>query len=68
MENIQQEIEDKIIDLIALGAQGRLIVFKPEKSDKDLIVEKRSDYNNLEIYIKEEIADYEFKKNKENKK
>ena len=30
--------------------------------------EKRSDYNNLEIYIKEEIADYEFKKNKENKK
>ncbi|MEK7658377.1 MAG: hypothetical protein AAB352_00745 [Patescibacteria group bacterium] len=31
-ENIQEKIENKIIDLIALGAGGRLIVFKPQNS------------------------------------
>lgn len=43
-ENIQEKVENKIIDLIALGAGGRLVIFKPENSDKDLIVEKRGDY------------------------
>lgn len=59
-KNIQEEIENKIIDLIALGAGGRLIVFKPENSDKDLIVEKKGGYKNkvirLNIYEQREIS------------
>jgi len=50
-DNIKEQIEDKIIDLIALGAGGRLVVFKPEKNDKDLIIEKRNDYKNESIAI-----------------
>jgi hypothetical protein len=68
-ENLQEKVEDKIIDLIALGAGGRLVVFKPEKSlghspsavagqarpmgeaDKDLVVEKKGDYNGKVIYL-----------------
>jgi hypothetical protein len=56
-DNIKDKIEDKIIDLIALGSSGRLVVFKPEKINKDLIVEKRGDYKkkavSLNIYEKE---------------
>jgi len=44
VDNIKEKIEDKVIDLIALGAGGRLIVFKPEKINNDLIIEKRNDY------------------------
>ena len=40
-ENIQEEIENKIIDLVAFDAGGRLVIFKPENSDKDLVVEKK---------------------------
>ena len=63
-DNIKERIEDKIIDLISLGAGGRLVVFKPEKLDplrseasRDLIVEKRNDYKknviSLNVYEKE---------------
>jgi hypothetical protein len=50
-ENIQEKIEDKIIDCISLGAGGRLVVFKPENSDKDLIVEKKGDYKKKVIFL-----------------
>jgi len=50
-EIIQEEIENKIIDIINVGAAGRLIVFKPEKSDKNLVVEKRGDYKKKLIYL-----------------
>ncbi len=65
-ENLKEEIEDKVIDCINAGAIGRLVIFKPEKSDKDLIVEKRSDYKkktiSLKIYGKELFGDQGFKK------
>ena len=46
MENIQEEIENKIIDQITIGASGRLITFKPEKSKRgaDLVIERRGKY------------------------
>ncbi len=50
-KNIKEEIENKIIDLIALGAGGRLIVFKPENLNKDLVVEKKGGYKNKVIYL-----------------
>lgn len=57
MENIQEKIENKIIDIIASGSSGRLVIFKPEKSDKDLVVEKKGGYKNkvisLSVYGKE---------------
>jgi hypothetical protein len=63
-DNIQEKIEDKIIDLIALGARGRLIVFKPENSDIDLVVEKRGDYKKKVIFLnirkKELVAEKNF--------
>ena len=51
-EKIHEKTENKIIDLINQGAGGRLIVFKPEKSDKDLAVEKRGGYNKPPIFLK----------------
>ena len=51
IDNVKEKIEDKIIDLIALGASGRLVVFKPEKSDKDLIVDRRSSYDKKTISL-----------------
>ncbi len=68
-ENIKEKIEDKIIDLITLGASGRLVVFKPEGPegypDKDLIVEKKGDYKNkvvsLKIFDKELFGNEEIK-------
>jgi len=50
-DKIQEEIEDKIIDLITLGGGSRLVVFKPENSDKDLMVEKRGDYKKKKISL-----------------
>ena len=51
-DNLQEEIENKIIDLISLGSGGRLVVFKPEKSNKDLVVEEKSDYKKKVIFLK----------------
>jgi hypothetical protein len=66
MDNIREKIENKVIDLIALGATGRLIVYKPENSDKDLVVEKKGGYGNkkvyLNIYVKELFDDIKFNK------
>lgn len=47
-DNIREEIEDKIIDWIALGADGRLVAFKPEKG-ADLIVQRKGDYPGKEL-------------------
>ena len=49
MASLQEEIEDKVIDCIALGSGGRLVAFKPENPDKDLVVEKRADYAKKKI-------------------
>lgn len=51
-DNIQEAIEDKIIDLINSKAKGRLVIFKPENSDKDLVVEKRGDYKKEVLFLK----------------
>jgi len=53
-ETIQEEVEDKIIDCINSGVDGRLIVFKPENNNfgADLAIEKRGDYKGKEIYFK----------------
>ena len=53
-DNIQEEIEDKIIDCINSGVSGRLIIFKPEKSSlgADLAVERRGKYKEKEVYFK----------------
>jgi hypothetical protein len=63
-DNIKEEIEDKIIDCISLGAGGRLVVFKPENSGRDLVVEKKGDYKkkviSLNIYGKEFSSEQDF--------
>lgn len=53
-ENIQEEIEDKVIDCINSGVAGRLIIFKPEgtASGADLAVERRGKYKEKEMYFK----------------
>lgn len=45
-ENIQEEIEDKIIDHINSGSASRLVIFKPEFNSfgADLAVERRAQY------------------------
>ena len=54
-DNLQEEIEDKIIDCINSGVTGRLIIFKPEKNDIEdcLAVERRGAYKkkDKEIYF-----------------
>ena len=52
-ENIQEEIEDKVMDCINVGVAGRLIIFKPEKSNfgADLAVERRGKYKEKEMYF-----------------
>ena len=52
-DNIQGEIEDKIIDCINSGVKERLVIFKPEKSlfGENLIVKKRGDYKNKEVRL-----------------
>lgn len=54
MDNIQEEIEDKIIDDINSGVGGRLVIFKPEKKGMEdyLAVERRGEYKEKEIYFK----------------
>lgn len=53
-ENIQEEIENKIIDKITASASGRLIVFKPEQSKQgaDLVIERRGKYKEESFYFK----------------
>ena len=50
-DNIQQEIEDKVIDDINSGVAGRLIIFNPEKTSfgADLAVERSGKYKEKEI-------------------
>jgi len=52
-DNIQEEIENKVIDDINSGVAGRLIILKPEKSifGADLAVERRGKYKEKEIYF-----------------
>jgi len=52
--NIEEEIEDKVIDWITLGASGRLIASKPDKNKftADLLVEKKGDYKGRDIWLK----------------
>lgn len=63
---LKPKILEKIIDLISVEAGGRLIVFKPENSDKDLIVEKKGDYKtkviSLNVFEKEFLDDENLKK------
>ena len=53
MDNIQEEIEDKVIDCINSDVFGRLIIFKPEKKGMEdyLAVERRGKYKEKEIYF-----------------
>lgn len=51
MENIQEKAEDKITDFLSLEAGGRLVVFKPQDSDKDLAVEKRGGYKGKIVFL-----------------
>ncbi|MFA6190504.1 MAG: DUF5680 domain-containing protein [Candidatus Staskawiczbacteria bacterium] len=53
IENIKEEIEDKIIDYINSSVTGRLIVFKPDKKGMDdyLVVERRGKYKEDKIYL-----------------
>ena len=46
--NIQEEIEDKIIDWVALGSGGRLIAFRPEGKTY-LAVQKKGGYGGKEL-------------------
>ena len=52
-DNIQEEIEDKVMDCINSGVAGRLIIFKPGKNNfgADLAVERRGKYKEKEIYF-----------------
>ena len=52
-QNIQDQIENKIIDHINSGVVGRLIIYKPEKNafGADLAVERRAKYKEKEIYF-----------------
>jgi len=53
-DNIQEEIEDKIIDCINFGVIGSLVIFKPEEKGFEdyLAVERRGKYKEGEIYLK----------------
>ena len=52
-DNIQEEIEDKVMDCINAGVAGRLIIVKPEKNNfgADLAVERRGKYKEKEMYF-----------------
>jgi len=47
---MQEEIEDKIIDWVALGTSGRLIAFKPERG-ADLVIQKKGDYSGKKLFL-----------------
>ncbi len=44
--NIQKDVENKIIDCIVLGSGGRLLVTKPEefKNGADLVIKRKGEY------------------------
>jgi hypothetical protein len=52
-DNIQAEIEDKVIDCINSGVAGRLVIFKPQKNSfgANLAVERRGKYKEGEMYF-----------------
>ena len=54
MNNIKENVEDKIIDWIALGSEGRLVAFINEKSG-ELVVQKKGGYGEKEMVFKLEI-------------
>ena len=56
-EKIHEKTENIIIDLINQDAGGRLIIFKPDKSDKDLAIEKRGNYKKPLIFLKIYVQD-----------
>ncbi len=49
--NIEENIENRIIDLITKGSEDRLIVFKPKEDTQsiDLVVKKRGEYKSSPI-------------------
>lgn len=53
INNIEEEIEDKVIDYINSDVGGRLIITKPEKAlfGADLFVERRAKYKEKGIYF-----------------
>lgn len=51
-DNIQEKIEDKIIDWIALDSDGRLVAFKPSGKKTFLAVQKKGGYGGKEIVFK----------------
>ncbi len=54
MENIRENIIDKIIDWVAIGSEGRLIAVKNEKGG-DLVVQRKGGYGEGELLFKIEI-------------
>lgn len=44
--NIQEDVENKIIDRIVFGSGGRLIIFKPKKAKDgaDLVIKRKGEY------------------------
>lgn len=59
MAVIKEQVEDRIIDCISLGSGGRLVIFKPEGLNRDLVVEKKNDYKKkkiiLDVYVRPEM-------------
>ena len=49
--NIEENIENRIIDLIIKGSEDRLIAFKPKEDtgSVDLVIKKRGDYTSKEL-------------------
>ena len=49
----KEDIENKIIDWIDMGASSRLIIFKPKngKQGADLAIKKKGEYKGKEIYL-----------------
>ena len=45
-DNIQEDVENKIIDCIVLGSGGRLLVTKPEefRNGADLVIKRKGEY------------------------
>ena len=48
---VHEKVENKIIDLINEDSGGRLVISKPEKSDFDLVIEKRGNYTKKPIFL-----------------
>lgn len=64
MEDIQDKVENKIIDWIALDSGARLVAQKPEKG-ADLIVQKKGDYPAKQIFLKVRILEGDISENQE---